>query len=145
VDENDMKRDEGKPTMEKQDRLDYLCAYFVSTIYHSKQTIGDDPTQWRTMSSYSFDCLHTDFVEDYLDVTNAAFKPILIGACPCGMLGSDLRALYDLGILKRWRVGVEAPTGGGGWPKWVWSYRLRPDAFPKARERAHRHHEKYPS
>lgn len=138
-----MKWHEDKPIMEKQDRLDYLCAYFVRTIYTSKEKSGDDPTWWRSMKSQSFDCLHADFVQDYTEVTNAAFKFMIIGSHVCGMLGSDLRALYDLGILKRWRVGVQSPTSGGGWPKWVWAYRLRSRSFPEARERARRYHDKY--
>lgn len=73
---------------------------------------------------YSVDILCERFVDDYTDATGAACRPQIIGANKSAALGRDLSKLHAAGLLNRSRAGITAPTSGGGWPKWVYGYRL---------------------
>jgi hypothetical protein len=77
-----------------------------------------------TMPGKCADVLNSDFVEDYVEATNArqAIQPY--GAAKCPQLGRDLSAMKRAGILKRHRVGIQG-MAGMGFPRWVWSYELR--------------------
>lgn len=70
------------------------------------------------------DVLNQEFVDKYINATNATFKPTLWGAHKCQQLGIDLRNAANQGLLSVSRIGL----GGGAWqpgfPKWVNTYQL---------------------
>lgn len=68
------------------------------------------------------DCLNKDFVDYYVDNTQAKVFYQPYGANKCPQLQRDLAAMTWQ--LKRNRVGIEG-MAGMGFPKWVWSYKLR--------------------
>lgn len=72
---------------------------------------------------YCVDVCHSDFVDQYIDHTNAPFSPCMFGADRCRMLGYDLSQLYKAGKLSRWAAGLQG-MGGMGFPRWVYSYSL---------------------
>ncbi len=69
------------------------------------------------------DVLNSDFVDDYLEATGAAFSPMMYGAHRCKQLGKDLAGLYKLGKLRRHTTGIEG-LAGMGFPRWVYAYYL---------------------
>ena len=73
---------------------------------------------------YGVNVLDAYFVDAYITRTGAPFRAQIIGADQCRQLGRDLAAMERRGELRRIRVGINAPTAGGGWPKWVWDYKL---------------------
>ena len=75
-------------------------------------------------NSASVDVLNRDFVEDYVEATGAKYYIQMYGANTCRRLGKDLAAMNKSGILKRSRTGIYGMVGMG-FPRWVWSYRLR--------------------
>lgn len=128
-----MKWDDAKPIMPKRDRLDWLCSYYVNRVHKVREKIGTART--RTVhKSYSLSTLDADFVDDYLQDTNATFRPMLMGAHSCHMLARDLRQLANDGILLCCIIGN--PDRGQGWPKWCYTYKLNINRLKEARRRA---------
>lgn len=95
---------------------------------------------------YSVDILDEHFVDDFIENTGAKFRPMIFGADKCKSLARDLADLYKRGVLVRHSCGINSPTAGGGWPKWVYIYSLNFQAkaaveslagmtFEQARER----------
>lgn len=70
------------------------------------------------------DILASDFVDAYIEATNASFIPKNWGAHGCPQLGRDLAAMHEAGTLKRGRVGLSNGAWQPGFPKWVYVYRL---------------------
>jgi hypothetical protein len=68
--------------------------------------------------------LNSAFVDEYTEATGAKFEPVMWGANKCPQLGRDLKALYDQRLVYRFRVGLSG-NWQPGFPKWVFSYRLR--------------------
>ena len=73
----------------------------------------------------SVDVLNRDFVDDYVEATGAKVVHRVYGANTCVQLARDLLQMKKDYRLKRHRVGVQG-MAGMGFPKWVWSYTLRP-------------------
>jgi hypothetical protein len=73
------------------------------------------------------DVCNNDFVRDYIDATGASYRETMWGAPKCPQLGRDLSrmALRFPKPLKRARTGLWN-MAGLGFPRWVWSYRVRP-------------------
>lgn len=71
----------------------------------------------------SVDVLNRDFVDDYVEATGAPYDPMPYGADKCKQLGRDLSQMTKEGTLERVAVGLAGV--GMGFPKWVWSYRLK--------------------
>lgn len=70
------------------------------------------------------DILDSAFVDAYIEATEAPHTPTNWGAYKCPQLGRDLSKMYEMGILRRTRVGLSSGAWQPGFPKWVWSYRL---------------------
>lgn len=68
------------------------------------------------------DVCDSDFVDDYVAATGAEVHYVMYGANKCPQLGRDLATM--VGTLERSRVGLQG-MAGMGFPRWVWSYRLR--------------------
>jgi len=68
------------------------------------------------------DILNAEFVEYYIDSTDANFVAMKYGAFKCPQLGKDLADMRVYRMLTRARIGL--PGLGQGFPKWVYSYRL---------------------
>jgi hypothetical protein len=138
---NTLKNERDAPTMAKEDRLNWICAYFANTIHTSQQRTNGGP--WRDVtSSYIYGTMHGDFSDVYLVVTNAPYRPMVLGPNVCDMLARDLKELHDQGVLERWRSGIEGM--GSGWPKWTWHYKVRDTAFQVCKERGDAFKAKYP-
>jgi hypothetical protein len=101
--------------MQPQERQDWIVAYIMA---HSYSNTADE------FRSYYVDCLHADFIDAYCEATNTEPHYMILGANKCPQAARDLRTLHELGLLHRHRTGVQSPTSGGGWPKWVWSYSI---------------------
>ncbi len=87
-----------------------------------------------------WDVLNAYFVVDYIEATNAKFDPMPYGAHKCAQLGRDLSELAARGMLQRHRTGIEG-MAGMGFPKWVWSYKLKePNHGPTSRTTCMGHH-----
>jgi hypothetical protein len=138
---NTLKNEQDAPTMAKEDRLNWICAYFANTIHTSRQKHGDGPWQDVT-SSWSYGTMQADFSDVYLVVTNAPYRPMILGPNVCDMLARDLKELHDQGVLERWRSGIEGL--GSGWPKWTWMYRVRGNMLDACRERGNAFKAKHP-
>ena len=72
----------------------------------------------------SVDVLDRHFVDAYTE----ACKPRVCLVMPYGankvpQLGRDLSKMYDMGMLKRYIIGIDG-LAGQGFPRWVYSYRL---------------------
>ena len=70
------------------------------------------------------DTLNRQLVVQYAYITGAKVDERIIGADKCRLLASDLRDLWKLGRCTRYTSGIEG-LSGQGFPKWVWSYRLK--------------------
>lgn len=70
------------------------------------------------------DILCADFVDAYIEATEAPYGAVNWGAYKCPQLGRDLAAMYRAGTLKRGRVGLSDGAWQPGFPKWVYCYRL---------------------
>lgn len=129
------------PTLPKQERLDWLCGHFARTLYWSRQKKGDG--NWRAVRrSYSFSTLDSDFVDAYLDATNAPCQPMILGAHRCRMLAADMLELHKQGVLRKYTLGNEGM--GPGWPKWVYNYSLDPGRFDEAERRGEEFKARHP-
>lgn len=83
------------------------------------------------------DTLSGDMIEEYLDVTGLdATHVMIIGPNKSNEFRSDLKTLFDRGILRRYRSGCSDMPCGGGWPKWVWAYSLEPGMVEAAKREA---------
>lgn len=130
-----------EPTLPKDERLDWICVWFVRTLYWSMNKKGDG--NWRNMRrSHSFSTLDMNFVDAYIDATNAPFEPMILGAHRCAMLAADMLALHKQGVLNKYILGN--PGMGTGWPKWVYTYCLDPGHFDEAERRAEWFKAKHP-
>lgn len=93
-----------------QARIDWILAYM-----RARTTSPEAP--------YRVDVLNSDFVWDYLQEHDAPCAVMPYGAPKCPRLGLDLSTMYERGLLKRHRTGIEG-LAGQGFPRWVYSYRL---------------------
>lgn len=73
----------------------------------------------------SVDVLYSDFVCDYIEATGAKSVLQIFGAPKCPQLGRDLGAMYQAGILDRYATGLPSGDAAMGFPKWVYTYRIR--------------------
>lgn len=71
------------------------------------------------------DVLNSDLVWEYVEATQAMHNLQMFGAPRCRQLGVDLAALYRQGAADRRAVGIGDGLSSQGFPRWVWSYRLR--------------------
>lgn len=71
-------------------------------------------------SPVPLDILDADFVDAFIEATQAPFIPANVGAHRCPTLGRDLAVMYRNGDLCRQPVGV--PCGEWGMPRWVYAY-----------------------
>lgn len=71
------------------------------------------------------DVLYSDFVCDYMEATGTKGVAQFFGAPKCPQLGRDLGAMYSAGILDRDATGLPAGDAAMGFPKWVYTYRVR--------------------
>jgi hypothetical protein len=71
------------------------------------------------------DILNSDFVDDYIAKFDAGYRPVNWGAHHCPQLGRDLSAMYNLGMLKRSRIGLTDGAWQPGFPKWVYTYTVK--------------------
>jgi hypothetical protein len=69
--------------------------------------------------------LDADFVEAYAVATGAKCRVQFFGAPKCPMLGRDLGALFAAKRLDRVATGLSPGDASMGFPKWVYSYRLK--------------------
>lgn len=69
--------------------------------------------------------LYSDFVCDYMEATGAKGTAQFFGAPKCPQLGRDLSAMYSAGILDRDVTGLPVGDAAMGFPKWVYTYRVR--------------------
>lgn len=69
------------------------------------------------------DVLNAEFVDAYLDATNARCFFMPYGAHKCPQLGRDLAAMHKAGKLRRCTSSVNGGRAEG-FPTWVYSYRL---------------------
>jgi len=74
---------------------------------------------------FSVNVLDKDFVDEYLEATNATFKPTNYGANRSRMLGSDLSQLERDRKFRRKKAGIGDGMSALGFPKSVWDYSLR--------------------
>jgi hypothetical protein len=132
---SEVKPNASAPTMTAARRQDWICNYLAKTIQTSRQRIGDGP--WHDVTRSNFvSTLDSDFVDAYLDATNAPCQYMILGANRCNALARDLKTLYDAGVLQRHASGIEqAPAG---FPKWVWMYSVADDKIEECRARAAR-------
>lgn len=70
------------------------------------------------------DVVSADFVNHYLERTGVSCYPMPYGAHKCPDLGRTLARMERTGDLDRHRTGLRG-MGGMGFPRWVWSYRIR--------------------
>ena len=70
-----------------------------------------------------FDICDAEFVDAYIEATEAPFGATNYGANKCPQLGRDLSAMFNDGVLKRERMGIDG-MAGMGFPRWVYLYRL---------------------
>lgn len=66
--------------------------------------------------------LDADFVDEYIQNTNAPYKATMWGANKCPQLSRDLKEMQKQGIFQRRRSGLNNGAWQPGFPKWVWSY-----------------------
>jgi len=92
--------------MKKQERFDFIETFLKNDGVHA-----------------TVDVLHRDFVDRYIDATNAKFYAMPYGAHKCPQLGRDLSEMYAAGRLRRWTLGLDGMSGYG-FPRWVYVYRL---------------------
>lgn len=104
-------------------RLRWILRYLRERSYLAHQSVGGGGGYKAVRRAYYVDTLNAEFVDDYLDYTEAPFKCMILGAHRCDQLAADLRTLWKRGDLKRWACGVQGMSGTG-FPKWVWSYYL---------------------
>ena len=78
-----------------------------------------------THAGAEVDVLDTAFVLAYIEAHNAPCQTIFIGAPRCPQLGRDLGWMFKLDRLSRVAVGLAAGDASIGFPKWVYSYRLK--------------------
>lgn len=97
--------------MKKPERHIWLMNHF-----HHQAELSGYLENWDVLNAY--------FVVDYIEATDAKFDPMPYGAAKCAMLGRDLSELAARGMLQRYRTGIEG-MAGMGFPKWVWSYKLK--------------------
>ena len=70
------------------------------------------------------DTLNSQFVDDYIDATDAKFRFTNFGAYKCPQLGRDLSTMFRAGRLRRSRLGLTDGAWQPGFPTWVWCYSL---------------------
>jgi hypothetical protein len=73
----------------------------------------------------SVDILYSDFVCDYIDATGVNGVVQFFGAPKCPQFGRDLAAMFRAGILDRYATGLPTGDSAMGFPKWVYTYRIR--------------------
>lgn len=81
--------------------------------------------EYISQKPYGVDILDAEFVQEYINATNAQYRVTIYGAFKCAQLGRDLAAMHHDYVLKRNRVGIEG-MGGMGFPTWVWNYQVHP-------------------
>jgi hypothetical protein len=91
----------------KADREKWILSWFA-----------DHPNQ-------STDVLNSNFVDAYVEATNAPCKVFFYGAMQCRQLGRDLASMFRKGLLERSTVGLQPGDSAMGFPKWVYCYRLK--------------------
>jgi hypothetical protein len=69
--------------------------------------------------------LDSNFVDWYIEKTDAKFGIQFFGAFSCPQLGRDLGAMYKAGLLDRRTAGLAPGDAAMGFPKWVYSYYLK--------------------
>ncbi|WLJ71218.1 hypothetical protein [Sphingomonas phage Birtae] len=104
-------RAKAAPVMASADRKDWIEEHMTQAAVEGERHVARD-------------VLSRDFVDAYIEATNAAFRPTAYGAYKCPMLGRDLAEMVEEGRLRRTRIGIEG-LAGMGFPRWVWSYRIR--------------------
>jgi hypothetical protein len=78
----------------------------------------------RLLARGGVDILDRDFVDSYIEATQARHQDTNWGASKCPQLGRDLAEMVKMGVLRRSRVGLSGGAWMSGFPKWVWCYRL---------------------
>ena len=99
-------------TLKPQIRKDWIISYFFNSL-----------NEWERSAGVS--ALDSDFVDEYLEATNATFKPTMYGAFRSKMLGKDLSELFVDRKLKRNRAGIGDGLSGMGFPRSIWNYSPR--------------------
>ncbi len=115
--------------MKKPERHIWLMNYF-----HKRAEL----TEFRYRESW--DVLNRDFVWDYIEATGAKSDMMPFGADKCPQLGRDLSELSARGMIERHRTGIGDGLCHQGFPKWVWSYRLKAPHGPTPRTTCMGHH-----
>jgi len=72
------------------------------------------------------DVLDSDLVVAYVEATGASCTYTMIGAPRCPQLSRDLAAMHADDKLARQSIGLPAGDASMGFPKWVYSYSLKP-------------------
>lgn len=81
-------------------------------------------------ANHQADVLNSDLVFDYVEATQAKSVIKMIGAPKCKQLGIDLSTLFKTGIATRNTTGISDGFCHQGFPRWVWSYRLKQKTGP---------------
>jgi hypothetical protein len=68
--------------------------------------------------------LYSDFVDWYIEKTNAKYGIQFFGAFSCPQLGRDLSAMYKAGLLKRHTESLAPGDAAMGFPKWIYTYTI---------------------
>lgn len=89
------------------------------------QHLKNDPSAKHT--PLQVDVLDREFVDNYVEATEAPWKVMPFGANECRLLGRDLAEMFRNGKLKRHTVGISDGLCHQGFPKWVYCYQLAPE------------------
>jgi len=73
---------------------------------------------------YFVDMVHSSFVDDYAEATEAKLGYVMIGAHKCPQLGEDLSRMFRKDLLRRHVSGIYGMGKYSGFPTWVYSYSL---------------------
>jgi hypothetical protein len=98
--------------MNRADRKQWILAWLRERQALSSAT-------WRV------DVLDREFVDAYIEATEAKFQAQMIGANKCKLLSRDLHSLYVQDQLTRHTAGIGGGLCHQGFPRWVWSYALK--------------------
>lgn len=127
-----------KPLLTKEQREDYVLHRLHEMQIARDRTVKSTGPSTRIM----IDGLDADFVDGYIEATGTKFVAKMLGAHYSRDLGATMLSLYKQGLFERYRTGVQAPCGGGGWPTWVWSYYIPEGAMKSVRARLERNNAK---
>lgn len=120
------------PRMKPEDRQAVILCMFLRHSHGGK-------------CAMHMDCLCGPEIDEYCEVCNIEPHWMIIGPNKCKEFNADLLALYERGILRRFRSGCRDMPSGGGWPKWVWSYSFVPDMIESAKRIADWYNETHPN